>query len=71
MFGLGWTELLLIGGVIMLIAGPAAAPKLLASFESVRRARGLDKISKMNAALDSLSEEDDSEKGEGPGGGDR
>ncbi len=55
MFGLGWMELLIIGGALMLIAGPAAAPKLLAGFDAIRRARGLDKLSKANAALEALS----------------
>jgi hypothetical protein len=39
----------------MLIAGPAAAPKLLAGLQSLRGARGLDKLTKVNETLESLT----------------
>jgi Sec-independent protein translocase protein TatA len=57
MLGLGWMELLVIGGALMLIAGPAAAPKLLRGLQSLRGARGLDKLTKVNEALEALGGE--------------
>jgi hypothetical protein len=48
-------ELLIIGGALMLIVGPAAAPKLLKGFQSMKSARGLDKLTKANEALDALT----------------
>ncbi|MEM9191674.1 MAG: hypothetical protein AAGF12_21050 [Myxococcota bacterium] len=51
MFGLGPIELLIIGAIVLAIAGPAAAPKLLKTFKSVQNAKkeltgaaGLEKL---------------------------
>jgi len=51
-------EILVIGGALMLIVGPAAAPKLLAGFDSMRKARGMDKVTKANEALKMLTGQD-------------
>ena len=39
MFGLGWMELLIIGGVIMLFAGPVGARKLLQSVQQLQKTK--------------------------------
>lgn len=39
MFGLGWVEMLIIGGAIMLIAGPAVGKRLLASAKALDQTR--------------------------------
>lgn len=64
MFGLGWMELLIIGGVIMLFAGPVGAKKLFGSLRQLQRtkdeltgARGLDKLSKIDELLGGDGEE--------------
>lgn len=39
MFGLGWVELLIIGGVISLIAGPAMLKRLVGSARALDQTR--------------------------------
>lgn len=56
MFGLGWLELLVILGVVMLAAGPAGVKKLVGTARSAQRARS--QLSP-RAALRRLVEEDE------------
>ncbi len=39
MFGLGWTELLIIGAVIAFIAGPAGVKKAFTTFRTLQQAK--------------------------------
>ncbi|MEC7519369.1 MAG: twin-arginine translocase TatA/TatE family subunit [Myxococcota bacterium] len=39
MFGLGWMEMLIIGGAIMLLAGPVVGKRLLASAKALDQTR--------------------------------
>ena len=66
MFGLGWMELLIIVGAIMLIAGPVAGPKLIKSLRSLLEARsglsgatGLTKLLEIDKTIESIAEKID------------
>lgn len=39
MFGLGWLELLIIGGAIMLLAGPVALKRLVGSVRALEQTK--------------------------------
>ena len=69
MFGMGWMELLIIGGVISLIFGPAALGKIFRTFQQVEKtkseltgASGLAKLGKLDEALMSLDPGDDDDE---------
>lgn len=67
MFGLGWMELLIIGGVIMLFAGPVGARKLLQSVQQLQKTKNdlmggtplerLQKVDEMLAGKDAAEDE--------------
>ncbi len=58
MFGLGWIELLVIAGVIMLFAGPAGVRKVVRTVQSLKQTKdeltggsALDKLQKVDELL--------------------
>ena len=75
MFGLGWMEMLIIGAVVMFIAGPTAGPKLFKAVRTMYTAKrditsgsGLDKLMGVNRAIGTLTgvdEEEDAPDDEG------
>ena len=74
MFGLGWMELLIIGGVIMLFAGPVGAKKLFQTMQDLNKTKNdlmggtpLERLQKVDellggehdaAALEAIEDED-------------
>jgi len=65
-FGLGWVELLIIGGAIMLIAGPTVGKRLLASARALDQTRrdlsGPGALDRLLAADDDPDLDEDGEE---------
>ncbi|MGE0784382.1 MAG: twin-arginine translocase TatA/TatE family subunit [Sandaracinaceae bacterium] len=58
MFGLGWLEILIIGGAIMLIAGPAALTKLMRTAQEIQKTKSdlmSGNLEKVGEVLDKMS----------------
>lgn len=65
MFGLGWLELLIIGGAIMLLAGPVALKRLVGSARALEQTkRDLSGPGALDRFLGEGEEEDGERRGD-------
>jgi Sec-independent protein translocase protein TatA len=59
MFGLGWLELLIVGGAVMLLAGPVALRRLVAAGRELQKTK--DELTGPRALERLLGDGDDDE----------